>query len=201
VAARSANGMIVVWSLAAPSAPRTIHRSRLGNHTRLLSRAAGPTLILGPDADGMMECLDPRTLRRTGEMHAGPGANPEALALSPEGRFLATVGPHGVVQLWDLPARRMVREFRRPAGAQGPLAFAPDGKTLVGGDADGNLHFWHVASGNVIATLPAHTASCRSITFTPDGRWMATAEVVDAVRLWWAPGREETDGPSSPAVR
>lgn len=197
LAARSANGKVVIWSLEAPTGPRTIQRPRLGNHTQLLFSAAGPTLILGPDFDGMMECLDPRTLRRVGEMHAGPGANPGALALSPEGRFLATVGSGNVVQLWDLPSRRKLKEFRRPAGALGPLAFAPDGKTVVGGDSDGNLHFWNVASRNVIATLPAHVASCRSISFSPDGRWMATAEVVDRIRLWPAPGFEEIGGGSA----
>jgi WD40 repeat protein len=160
-----------------------------------LFSAIGPTLILGPDLNGMMECLDPRTLRRLGEIHAGPGANAEALALSPEGRWVAAIGPNGAAQLWDLSSRKKLKEFRRPAGALGPLAFAPDGKTLVGGDVDGNVHFWNVAAGNIITTLPAHTASCRSISFSPDGRRMATAEVVDTVKLWFAPGFEEIERP------
>jgi WD40 repeat protein len=195
LAARSANGMIVVWSVDAPSAPRTIQRPRLRESTRLLFSAVGPTLIVGSDLDGMLECLDPRTLRRVGEIHAGPGANTEALALSPDGRRVATIGPNGAPQLWDLISRSKAKELGRPAGAMGPLAFAPDGNTLVGGDSDGNVHFWNVASGDFIATLPAHTASCRSIAFSPDGRWLATAEVVDTVKLWFAPGFEEIKRP------
>jgi WD40 repeat protein len=96
-----------------------------------------------------------------------------------------------------LPARKKLKEFRRPAGGLGPLTFALDGKTLLGGDHDGNVHFWNVASGNFIATLPAHTASCRSISFSPDRCWMATAEVVDTVKLWFAPSFEEIERPSS----
>jgi WD40 repeat protein len=198
LAARCADGVVVIWSLNAPSNPQIIQRPRLWDNTSLFFSAVGPTLVIGPDSDGMLECLDPRTLRRIGEMRVGPGAraNAEALALSPDGRSVVTIDSNGVAQFWDLSSKKKVREFRHPVGSLGPLAFAPDGKTLVGGDVDGRLHFWNVASGNVIATLPAHTASCRSISFSPDGRWLATAEVVDAIKLWPAPSLEETDRPS-----
>jgi WD40 repeat protein len=185
--------VIVIWPLNAPSNPRIVRRPRLRDSTSLLFSAITPTLVIGPDSDGVMECLDSHTLRHIGEMRVGAGANAEALALSPDGRFVAAVGPGGVVQLWDLAVRKKLEEFRNPVGWLGPLAFAPDGKTLVGGDIDGRLHFWNIASGNVIATLSPHTAGCRAISFSPDGRCLATAEVVDTVRLWPAPPFEEID--------
>ncbi|MBX3747113.1 MAG: protein kinase [Verrucomicrobiae bacterium] len=197
LAARCAGGVVVIWTLDAPTSPRTIQRPRLQDNTRMLFTKEGSTLVIGPDADGMLECLDAHTLYRIGEMRVGPGANSEALALSPDGRFVLAIGPGGVAQLWDLSSSRKLKEFRDPVGWLGPLAFSPDGKTLAGGDVDGNLRFWNVASGNVIATLPAHVASCRAISFSPDGRWMATAEVVDRIRLWPAPAFPEIEGGSA----
>ncbi len=201
LAAGCANGVVVIWPLDAPTSPRTIQRPRLRDNTRLLFAAEGSTLVIGPDEDGLLECLDANTLRRIAEIRVGPGANSEALALSPDGRSVLTIGPNGVAQLWDLSSSKKLKEFRNPVGWLGPLAFTPDGKTLVGGDVDGNLHFWNVASGNMIATLPAHIASCRAISFSPDGRWLATAEVVDRIKLWPAPSFEEIDPPMSAAEK
>jgi WD40 repeat protein len=140
-------------------------------------------------------------MRRVGEMRDGRrirvSGSVEALALSSDGRALATAGPSGVVQLWDLSSRTKLREFRHRGSGVGPMAFSPDGKTLVGGTIDGRLHFWNVASGSEIAALAAHVSSCRSISFSPDGRCLATAEVADMIKVWPAPDFEETDGPFS----
>jgi WD40 repeat protein len=53
--------------------------------------------------------------------------------------------------------------------------------------------FWIVASGGEITTLPAHVSSCRSISSSSNGHCLATAEVVDPIKLWLAPGFEQTD--------
>jgi WD40 repeat protein len=201
LAARGPN-QIVIWPLQmSPVSPKTIRRDGLGNQGGLLFSADGQTLIVAVDSEGLLECWDFRSMRRVGEMRDGRrirvSGSVEALALSSDGRALATAGPSGVVQLWDLSSRTKLREFRHRGSGVGPMAFSPDGKTLVGGTIDGRLHFWNVASGSEIAALAAHVSSCRSISFSPDGRCLATAEVADMIKVWPAPDFEETDGPFS----
>ncbi|PYJ86528.1 MAG: hypothetical protein DME22_04920 [Verrucomicrobia bacterium] len=145
-----------------------------------------------------MECWDADTLRPLDGIRAGRGAEPGALSF--DGRILATISPGGLVKLWDLVSRTQLKEFRFPVGWLDSLAFSPGGKTLVGGDIDGK-HFWNVASGNVIATLPAHVSACRSVSFSPDGRCLATAEVVDTIKLWPAPSFDEIKRPSPAAEK
>jgi WD40 repeat protein len=192
LAARGSN-QIFIWSLPLPSKSQTILRSGLEKDGSLLFTADGRTLLVGLDPEGLLECWDTRSLQRVGQLQVAPNAGPNALTLSSDGRMLATMGPGGIIQLWDLPSRTRLRDFRHEGVSVEPMAFTPDGKTLVGGDIDGSLHFWNVAWGGEIASLPAHVSSIRSVSFSADGRCLATAEVADMIKLWSAPTFEETD--------
>ena len=192
LAARAWN-QVVIWPLQSPSTPRTIRRAGLEMDGSLLFTGDGRKLLVRVDPEGLIEYWDTLSLKRLGELRVARGVGPEALAVSWDGRMLATVGSGGIVQLWDVASGTRVREFRHENVSVEPMAFTPDGKTLVGGDVDGALHFWNVAWGGEIATLAAHISSVRSISFSRDGRCMATAEVADAIKLWPAPTFEETD--------
>jgi WD40 repeat protein len=196
VAARGSN-QIVVWPLRMASSPRRLQRAGLESGGGLIFSAEGRTLIAGVNSEGILECWDADTLRHIGVMRVGAGAQTDVLAL--HGQMLATIGPRHVVQLWDVPSRTKLKDFRQQAVSVEAMAFSPDGKTLVGGTGDGALHLWNVASGSLIATLPVHVSACRAVSFSPDGRCLATADVVDMIRLWTAPSFEEIEGsaPSS----
>ena len=191
---------MVIWPLQTPASPRIIRRPGLASGGGFLFTADGPILIAGIDSEGLLECWDARNLQRVGELRSGPSAHPSALALSFDGRMLATAGSENAVQLWDWPSRTKLKEFRHRGAWVDAMAFSPDGKTLVGGTVDGALRFWNVASGSEITTLAAHVSACRSISFSPDGRCLATAEVADTIKLWLAPSFSESDLLSQQAV-
>ncbi len=72
-----------------------------------------------------------RAWRAHGEAKKGGRAeeNPVLLALSPDGRALASSRPGDPIELWKLPAGEPAGTLPPPAGMIG-LAFAPDGKGL-----------------------------------------------------------------------
>ncbi len=127
--------------------------------------------------------------RRELATFAGPGGIAE-LAISPDGRRIASTGPHLPATLWDLRSGRELLNLpidgrtglnERASGPDSRIAFSPDGArlALVG---FGGLMIWDAAAGPEVLTL--HTGrEVMGLDYSPDGRRLAVADSEDAVRV------------------
>ena len=113
-------------------------------------------------------------------------AGVEAVAFSPDGRLVDTVGG-------EVTAQVLVAATFEPFGPPLPhthrvvsVAFSPDGKTLLTGCDDYVGRFWDVATSRPTGVELRHDESVYAVAFSPDGarqvdRETATARVWDAV--------------------
>ena len=83
-----------------------------------------------------------------------PGAN--ALTLARDGRTFA-VAFGSVVELWDVLARRPMRQLRGHTASVRAIAFSPYGRTLVSGSDDGTAIVWDATglTGVPVGAMPA----------------------------------------------
>ncbi|MEO3788464.1 NACHT domain-containing protein [Actinocorallia sp. B10E7] len=113
-----------------------------------------------------------------------------ALAVSPDGRLLATGTMLWSIGLFDLsdPSRptQLWTFDQAHRGAVVGLAFSPDGSTLASCGADTDVRLWSVNEGVLepLSVLEAHREPTRAVAFDPGGTLLATAGRDGLVLLW-----------------
>jgi hypothetical protein len=76
---------------------------------------------------------------------AGDDSLTHALAVSPDGRVLATGGSEGTVGLWELATGKELRKLKGHDGPVLAVAFSADGRRLLSGSRDTTALIWDTA--------------------------------------------------------
>jgi eukaryotic-like serine/threonine-protein kinase len=117
-----------------------------------------------------------RSLAHRGAVHA--------VALSPDGRRLATACEDHQARLWDVATSS---QLSRPMAHDGPvlaIAFSPDGKVLATAGHDGALRRWDALTGEPIGSPLPHGGPVIVLRFSPEGSLIATISGTGAPRIW-----------------
>jgi WD40 repeat protein/serine/threonine protein kinase len=107
-----------------------------------------------------------------------------AIAISPDGRTLASAGEDQMVKVWDLADRRVLHSFAVHTQAVWGVAFSPDGKLLATGSRDGTIVLWDLARGPEKRALHGHSRSPSRIRFSPEGKFLAAGSELGTVKRW-----------------
>ena len=129
-----------------------------------------------------------RTMR--GESAPGSLGTIFAMALSPDGKWLAVAGDlrtsagtnlqgggNQTIRLYDFESGKLVALLKGHTGVIRSLAFSPDGSKLISGSSDNTAIIWDtgVQSGvqvpepKLLHRLEGHKADIFTVVFSPDG--------------------------------
>jgi WD40 repeat protein len=111
-------------------------------------------------------------------------ASPVALALSDDGRTLATYSLPNGLQTWDVASGSKQDIWPGDAARVERLRFSPNGKLVAAGLMDGTVRVWSVSDGRPLLVLDAGCRIVRGLTFDPDGRLLASAGDNGRVKVW-----------------
>jgi WD40 repeat protein len=105
---------------------------------------------------------------------------PRTLAMSADGKLLASAGEDATIQIWDVAAAKPTAKLKDHADWVVCLAFNQDGKQLASGSLDGSMRLWDVSGAKKVADLPAKPVpppktppdpiATRALAFGPDGK-------------------------------
>src|SRR5207237_901473 len=129
-----------------------------------LARPAAP-----PSFEPRGDPLPSGATLRLGSSRLRHPARIESLALSPDGKTLASADYAGRVRLWDTGNGRLRLDL--PPGTGSAVVFAPNGQVVATANNLGRrntpVSLWDVASGKRVRTFLALSGSC--VAFAPDG--------------------------------
>lgn len=130
----------------------------------------------------------------TPQIWANAAANStEALAVSPDGKLLASGGWENQVAVYNAETGAPIIVLVGHTTRIQALAFSPDGSRLAAGSEDGLVQVWAVAD-NTITQPPMLTFThprLSSLAFSPDGALLATGSLDTTIKIWESTTGEE----------
>jgi tRNA A-37 threonylcarbamoyl transferase component Bud32 len=92
------------------------------------------------------------------------------VAISPDGKILASCSDDQTIRLWDLASKTNLATLR---GASSAITFSPDGTIFASGGADKTIKLWNVRSRELLRELTNYAGPVMCLVFTPDGKRLA----------------------------
>ena len=162
---------VVVWEAETLTQQREITSGLTDRITVVLPGPEGGRVLL---ADGLVAekgvvreaALDSGQILRSWTAHDDTIF---AMALSRDGKHLATAGGDKLVKLWDPLTGKETARFEGHTSQVLSLAFHPDGSQLITGGADRQLKVWDVATRENLIALPGKGSAFNALQWTEAG--------------------------------
>jgi WD40 repeat protein len=107
-----------------------------------------------------------------------------AVAVSPDGRRLASGGIDGTIRFWDVQTGEALHHITFSPGCLYNLAFTPDGRHLLAaGPLTKQVRLWEVETGKLTRAFDSPTDLHRAI-LSPDGKGVLACDAGGNVWLW-----------------
>jgi WD40 repeat protein len=129
-----------------------------------------------------------RTIDLPVDSQVGEPSVVTAVAISPDGAWLAAAGDDHLVHLWSLADGRLLASLRGHADWVRSVVFHPGGGQLASAGDDRRVLLWELPSGRLLRSINDHAQAVYSISYSPDGRTLATVGFDSQMRLYDATG-------------
>ncbi|MEP7288003.1 MAG: TIR domain-containing protein [Chloroflexota bacterium] len=136
-----------------------------------------------------------KTGKTIDSIHGVKGSTVKA-TFSPDGKWALTASTDSPrysgnrLQLWDLEARKIVKELAGHSAEITAVAVSADSHYALSASKDKSIRLWDIAEGKEIKRFTAPTDAVAAIAFSPDGKSYLTANGMTAT-LWDATSGSE----------
>ncbi len=144
----------------------------------------GDTLIGGAE-DGALRLWNVQTGSESPVSARGHSRAVVDMALSRDGRLLATLGREQTLRLWRVQEPYPMARARQVEGsAAKSVAFSGDGLLMAAGDDSGLVQVWTLGTEGVPMHLSGHADAVWALAFAPSTGMLVSADRSGEVRVW-----------------
>ena len=122
----------------------------------------------------------------------------DTVAVSADGKLVATGGDDGSVLIWDAGK---VAATRESDSAIESVAFSPNGKLVAVGNMYGQVSLWDRSTNKDVFSAKGHEGRVVRIAFLPDGKTFITASWDQSLKVWDAATGKERATLSGPKYK
>ncbi|MGD9397075.1 MAG: WD40 repeat domain-containing protein [Candidatus Thorarchaeota archaeon] len=155
-------------------------------------------LILMPDGKKLVSIADKDLAVRIWDLEtktlmtslAPNSAHINAVAVSPDQRYIVTGGDDGIARFWDIDRGIMLRYLEHSQGIYS-IVISPDGRHMLCGskkaptaDTPGLIWVWDFELGVELKTLEAHKGHVTALAMTADSRYILSGGQDGVIHLW-----------------
>jgi len=173
--------LVILWDL-----DKNEPRLEFVGHEAAVNAAAflGPDRIASVGDDGTLRIWDAATAKPLLKIDAH-AKKTVSIAISPDGRFIATGAWDRLVKVWDAGTGRLVREFDGHRASVNAVAFTGDGRFVLSGGYGGYVWLWPVDPTEGEARLIASTGfPVNDMAVSGDGKVLAVGAADGKVRTF-----------------
>jgi WD40 repeat protein len=109
----------------------------------------------------------------------------QSVALSPDGKIIASASDDGTVKLWELEGDNLIpiKEIKDQGGWVRAVVFLSDRQIITAGQ-DKNIKIIDIATGKVVKTLSGHTNLINNLAISPASDLLVSGSYDSKVNLW-----------------
>ena len=119
----------------------------------------------------------------------GHTGNVNSISMNAKGSLALSGGDDGVLRLWSLTQKTMVRTLKSHRGSIRSVHLTPDGRFGLSGGGDFSsedygIRLWDTAANKVIRTFHGHEKTVNSVCVSPDRKTIISGSDDRTIKLW-----------------
>ena len=107
-----------------------------------------------------------------------------AVAWSPDGKYIASCGDDRRVQVWHAITGENVVRYTGHADTVRAVAWSPDGRRIASSSDDRTVQVWDAGTGRIVVNYRGHSNYVSAICWSPDGQCIASGSHDKTVQIW-----------------